>query len=88
MKKKKGSVNPKKIISEISDNQTPNQKRTTKKILSTIILGLAIVLFWRGAWGLMDVYLFPKSIVLSYTISLFLGIFILYLTKNLIDKLV
>lgn len=64
-----------------------NRKRTLKKVFHTIVIGFAIVAFWRGVWGLMDIYLFPGNEVLSYTVSAILGIAILYLTKNLIDRL-
>jgi hypothetical protein len=63
------------------------EERTLKKVFFTILLGFAIIAFWRGAWGLMDIYLFPNNHVLSLWISVFLGIFILYSTKNLIDRL-
>ncbi|HEB47101.1 MAG TPA: hypothetical protein ENI22_01385 [Candidatus Pacearchaeota archaeon] len=63
------------------------RRRTLKKVFFTILLGFAIIAFWRGAWGLLDIYLFPNNYVLSLWISIFIGIFILYSTKNLIDRL-
>jgi hypothetical protein len=63
------------------------EERTLKKVFFTILLGFAIIAFWRGAWGLMDMYLFPNNHELSLWISVFLGVFILYSTKNLIDRL-
>ena len=63
------------------------QKRRIKKVFYTVLLGFAIVAFWRGVWGLMDLYLFPNNYTLSLWISVFIGVIILYLTKNLIDKL-
>lgn len=63
-------------------------RRTLKKVFFTILLGFAIIAFWRGAWGLLDIYLFPNRLELSLWISIFIGIFILYSTKNLIDRLV
>lgn len=59
-----------------------------KKIIYTIIIAFAVVSFWRGVWGLMDLYLFPQNHLISYSISLILGILILSLNKNLIDRLV
>jgi hypothetical protein len=57
------------------------------KILFAIIIGLAVVSFWRGAWGLLDEYLFPMNLVLSYWVSLIIGVVILivthYTTKTL-----
>lgn len=57
------------------------------QVIFSIIIGLAVVFFWRGAWGIMDVYIFPGHYELSSWVSLKLGIFILasthYLTKKL-----
>jgi len=59
-----------------------------ERTIYTIIVAFAIVCFWRGCWHLMDVYLFPNNPMLSSWISLFLGILILFFTKNLIKHLV
>ncbi|MFC1682361.1 hypothetical protein ACFL0X_01970 [Nanoarchaeota archaeon] len=58
-----------------------------KKIIYTIIVAFAIISFWRGVWGLMDLYLFPTNLALSFSISILIGIIILYLTKHLLDSL-
>lgn len=63
------------------------KKRSLKKVGYTIILAFAIISFWRGVWGLMDLYLFPQNEFISFSISVLLGILILYFTKNLIGKL-
>jgi len=53
-----------------------------------IIIGFAVIAFWRGIWGLLDIYLFPDNIELSLWASIFLGIAILlgthYATKELL----
>lgn len=59
-----------------------------KKVGFTILIAFAIVSFWRGVWGLMDLYLLPENEVASYAVSVAIGILILYLTKNLVKKLV
>ena len=64
------------------------QKRRIKKVLYTIVISFAIVSFWRGAWGLMDLYLFPNNYTLSLLVSVLIGLTILYTTKHVIDKLV
>ncbi len=64
------------------------KKRSTKKVIYAIIIGFAVVSFWRGVWGLMDLYLFPDNLTLSLSISILLGIVILYFTKHLIDELI
>jgi len=42
--------------------------------LSTILIAGAIIMFWRGVWGLMDVYLFPNDPPLSYGISFIISV--------------
>lgn len=64
------------------------EKRTFSKVMDTLLVALAIVLFWRGVWGLMDLYLFPKNLTISYMSSLAIGIVILYSTKRLMKYLI
>ena len=39
------------------------------------IVSVAIVSFWRGVWGLMDIFLFPNNLVVSYSITIIFVIF-------------
>lgn len=61
-----------------------------KQALFTLMIGFAVVSFWRGAWGLMDIYIYiyPNNYELSSWISIVIGLFILaithYWTKELI----
>ncbi len=64
------------------------KKISVKKVIFAIIIGFAVVSFWRGVWGLMDLYLFPDNLVLSLSVSVLLGMIILYFTKHLIDELI
>jgi len=57
------------------------KKGDTKIVLRNFLIALVAIAFWRGAWGLMDIYIFPKSLILSYTFSVVVGIIILYLIK-------
>ena len=52
----------------------------TKNILLAILIGSAVISFWRGLWGLMDIYLFPKNPALSFSISVIIGLIILIIT--------
>ncbi|MDP3986941.1 MAG: hypothetical protein Q8P81_01815 [Nanoarchaeota archaeon] len=70
-----------------SKREIRQQKKDLKTILLTIIAALAVVSFWRGVWGLMDLYFFPDSLTLSFALSIIIGISILYFTKSLIHKL-
>lgn len=47
--------------------------------INGIIIVVAIILFWRGVWGLIDLYLFPNSPTFSHLLSIALGALILYL---------
>lgn len=57
------------------------------QLLTAILIGIAVVSFWRGAWGLMDVYIFPDNYLLSSWISMVAGVVVLiathYATKEL-----
>jgi|TARA_B100002003_G_C14031461_1_gene497206 hypothetical protein len=48
-----------------------------KKRFTALILGIAIILVWRGIWGLADLYLFPNSLTQSFIISIVIGLVIL-----------
>ncbi len=48
----------------------------------TVIIGITVVMFWRGAWGLMDLYLLPNHEVLSYIASMALGLGLLFLVNK------
>ena len=51
------------------------------------ITGLAIVIFWRGAWGLLDLYFFPGDPLMSYVFSAVLGMVVLYLNDFSLSEL-
>ena len=53
-----------------------------KKSLYYLITGIGIVIFWRGIWGLTDLYLYPDQPALSHVISLLAGMLILYLNDR------
>ena len=74
------------IMGKIQKRET-KKKRNFKKISYTILIAFAIVSFWRGVWGLMDVYLFPNNYILSLSISVLIGLIILYSTKHIIGEL-
>lgn len=58
-----------------------------KQAMFTLLIGLSVVAFWRGAWGIMDIYLLPNNYEISSWISIFIGLIILasthYWTKEL-----
>jgi hypothetical protein len=59
-----------------------------KNATLTLLLAFAIVSFWRGIWGLMDLYLLPNNPSLSFSLSAVIGIGIIYSVKHKINILV
>jgi hypothetical protein len=47
-----------------------------------VLAAFAVVLFWRGVWGLLDIYLFPENLTLSFFVSVVVGLGILYFLKR------
>ena len=47
-------------------------------IFSALLVGAALILFWRGTWYLADEYLFPNNHVLSAVVSIIIAFIILY----------
>ncbi|MBD3252550.1 hypothetical protein GF386_02365 [Candidatus Pacearchaeota archaeon] len=52
-----------------------------------IVIGFAVISFWRGIWGLWDVYVFPNNYRLSLWVSLMVGLVILVFTHHLVKEL-
>ncbi|MFH1832900.1 MAG: hypothetical protein ABH816_01895 [Candidatus Levyibacteriota bacterium] len=57
------------------------------KLLMAVGIGISVVSFWRGTWGLMDLYLFPNNPTLSFSASFVVGFIILYITHYAIREL-
>jgi len=55
----------------------------TKRAITIIGVIFAIVLLWRGVWGLLDIYLFPDNLLWSYLISALVGVIILFFSKKI-----
>jgi hypothetical protein len=55
--------------------------------LYSIVIGAAVVLFVRGVIGLADLFLFPSYEVLSYGVSIAIGLAILYLNDFKLKEL-
>ena len=51
------------------------------------ITGTGLVIFWRGLWGLLDIYLFPGNPLLSYVVSAGIGLVILYINDFSLSEL-
>ena len=44
-----------------------------------MFVAIAIVMFWRGVWSLLDAYLFPDNILVSNLVSILIAFLVLYL---------
>ncbi|PIZ50757.1 hypothetical protein COY27_06095 [Candidatus Woesearchaeota archaeon CG_4_10_14_0_2_um_filter_33_13] len=75
------------------EDQTFTQKlssmKTHHQIIYALIVGFAAISYWRGVWGLSDVYILPNNYGLSSVVSLILGLVLLigthYFTKEFLN---
>jgi uncharacterized membrane-anchored protein len=58
-----------------------HQGKRNMPLWLVILVAAAVISFWRGLWGLMDVYLFPNNYSLSLISSVIIGLLILILTR-------
>lgn len=45
-----------------------------KYFIHWLIIFILIVMLWRGTWGLIDLWLFPNNLLLSYAICIIIPI--------------
>ncbi|MBI4159489.1 hypothetical protein HY500_04520 [Candidatus Woesearchaeota archaeon] len=38
-----------------------SRMKTHHQIIFSIMIGVAVISFWRGVWELQDIYLFPNN---------------------------
>lgn len=55
--------------------------------IHSVVIALAIVMIRRGLWGILDKFLFPNHELISYIISITLGILILLFDDKDLDEL-
>ncbi len=51
-----------------------------KQAIFSLLIGCAVVTFWKGVWGLLEVYLHMGSQEINSWVALFIGLFILAIT--------
>lgn len=65
---------------EKQEENTPSARlKDLHPTVNAIVVVFAIIMLWRGVWGLLDVYLFPGSPTFSYLLSIALGALVLHL---------
>ena len=74
-------------IAKMSYHTYMATRKQSNSFFRIMLIAISVVLFWRGAWGIMDLYVFPDNDLLSYIVSLVLGIGILFATQKLADEL-
>jgi len=55
--------------------------------IHSILVGMALIFFWRGIWILTEMYLFPNNHTLSAIICIVVGLFILYIDDRKFKEL-
>ena len=65
--------------------------RKRNKVLFTIIVSISIIMFWKGAWGIIDIifdeFLFQGHVFWSNLFAAIIGIAILSAAGLVLDKL-
>jgi len=75
------------MLNQIKDSPKLAQFKARHPNLNALVIVFAIIMLWRGVWGLLDTYLFPGSPIFSYLVGIGLGAVILYLDNFSIDHL-
>ena len=75
------------MLKEIKDSPKLAQFKAQHPNANVLVIIFAIIMLWRGVWGLLDTYLFPGSPTLSYLLGIGVGALILYLDNFSIDNL-
>jgi len=57
--------------------------KTHHQTIFGIIIATAVIAFWRGLWGLFDMYLFPSNPVSRFATLVALGLLILIGTHKI-----
>ena len=72
--------------------QAFTELRKRNKVAFTIIVSLAVILFWKGAWGLMDIifdtWMFRDHLFWSNLVAVLIGLAIISAAGLILDKLV
>jgi hypothetical protein len=67
------------FLTTIRENSPLRSLKTVHPTVNALVVLLAIIMIWRGVWGLLDAYVFPGNPVLSDLVCLVFGALILYL---------
>jgi len=62
------------------------EKRDWKRVFFALLVAFAVISFWRGLWGLWDVYVYPDNYILSLWVSIIVGALILIFSHRAISQ--
>ncbi len=62
-------------------------KSPRHNLIKYILAGGALIFFWRGIWGLADLYLIPHIPAASYIVSVIIGIVLLVIDHRYLKEL-
>ncbi len=57
------------------------------KFIRLLAIAVAVILFWKGTWGLVDLYLFPSNATLRYVSAITIGLLLLLATHEKLNIL-
>ncbi|MDP3916821.1 MAG: hypothetical protein Q8Q42_00870 [Nanoarchaeota archaeon] len=57
-----------------------------QQILVSLIIGIAVVSFWRGLWGLFDVYVSPSNPLIRFWFLFLAGFVVLVGTHHAVKE--
>ena len=75
------------MLKQIKESPKLQQLKVLYPSANVIVIIFAIIMLWRGVWGLLDTYLFPGSPTFSYLTCITIGAVILYLDDFKIDNM-
>ena len=75
------------MLKELKEHPKIKELKKRYPTANVIIIIIAIIMLWRGVWGILDQFLFPGMPVLSNLLCLALGVLILYLDGFSIENL-
>lgn len=61
--------------------------KTKYPAVTILIAATAVVMFWRGVWGLLDEYLFPENQTISFLVSIIIGVALMLVNDFKLDEL-
>lgn len=74
------------MLKEIKESPKLKELKALHPSANVIVIIFAIIMVWRGIWGLLDIYFFPGYPTFSHLTCLLIGAVVLYLDNFRIDN--